>query len=56
MRQKACPSTRSRRSSGQNPVSFFAKGGRLDLRELDTPVTPASQLFEGNSVLRGPRA
>jgi predicted metal-dependent TIM-barrel fold hydrolase len=56
MRQKGMPEHEIEKVVWQNPVSFFAKGGRLDLRELDTPVTPASQLFEGNSVLRGPRA
>ena len=56
MRQKGMPEHEIEKVVWHNPVSFFAKSGRLDLRELDTPPTPASQLFEGNSVLRGPRA
>jgi predicted metal-dependent TIM-barrel fold hydrolase len=39
----------------RNPVEFFAQSGRLLLS--DDEITPdLSQTFEGNSVLRGPRA
>jgi uncharacterized protein len=39
-----------------NPVSFWARGGRLDVEELERPLTLApSLLFSGNSILRGPR-
>jgi uncharacterized protein len=38
----------------RNPVEFFAQSGRLDLRELETPVSPPA-LWEGNSVQRGQR-
>ena len=56
MRQKGMAEHEIEKVVWHNPVSFFAKSGRLDLRELDTPVSPAQQLFEGNSILRGPRA
>ncbi len=35
-----------------NPVSFFAQSGRLDLAELEKPIEAASQ-YQGNSILRG---
>jgi uncharacterized protein len=56
MRQKGMPEPEIEKVVWHNPVSFFAKSGRLDLRELDTPVSPGQPLFEGNSILRGPRA
>ena len=40
----------------QNPVTFFAQSGQLDLDAADAPPAPAidqTRLFEGNSVLRG---
>ena len=38
----------------QNPVSFFAQGGRLDPRAIEEPVPiDRRQTFTGNSVLRG---
>src|SRR6267142_359601 len=55
MRQKGMAEHDIEKVVWHNPVSFFAKSGRLDLREMDTPVSPG-QLFEGNSILRGPRA
>jgi predicted metal-dependent TIM-barrel fold hydrolase len=55
MRQKGMAEHEIEKVVWHNPVSFFAKSGRLDLRELETPVAPSGQLFEGNSVLRGPR-
>ena len=37
-----------------NPVRLFSKSGRLDEREIETPIRiDQTQLFEGNSVLRG---
>jgi predicted metal-dependent TIM-barrel fold hydrolase len=36
----------------QNPVTFYAQSGRLDLSEVDSEPTA---LFAGNSVLRGAR-
>jgi predicted metal-dependent TIM-barrel fold hydrolase len=56
MRQKGMAEPEIEKVVWHNPVSFFAKSGRLDLRELDTPVSPGQPLFEGNSILRGPRA
>jgi predicted metal-dependent TIM-barrel fold hydrolase len=56
MRQKGMAEQEIEKVVWHNPVSFFAKSGRLDMRELETPLTPSGQLFEGNSVLRGPRA
>lgn len=38
----------------QNPVSFFAQGGRLDPKAIEEPVPiDRRQTFTGNSVLRG---
>jgi predicted metal-dependent TIM-barrel fold hydrolase len=37
-----------------NPVSFFAQSGRLDLAELqERPLVSRAEKFESNSVLRG---
>lgn len=37
-----------------NPVRFFAQSGRLDLQEIELrPKVDQTQLWEGNSVLRG---
>jgi predicted metal-dependent TIM-barrel fold hydrolase len=38
----------------ENPIRFFSAGGRLDRRDLETPM-PVDQreLWQGNSVLRG---
>jgi uncharacterized protein len=36
-----------------NPASFFGQSGRLDLKHFEHPRIDQSQLFEGNSVLRG---
>ena len=36
-----------------NPVAFFAQSGRLDLSQVEQPRIDQSQLYEGNSVLRG---
>jgi predicted metal-dependent TIM-barrel fold hydrolase len=35
-----------------NPISFFAQGGRLNVKELQSPASPPAS-FQGNSVLRG---
>jgi len=38
----------------QNPVAFFGQSGRLDLGPAaDSPAIDQTQLWEGNSVLRG---
>ena len=38
----------------QNPVDFFSQSGRLDLGPAgDSPAIDQTQLWEGNSVLRG---
>jgi uncharacterized protein len=38
----------------QNPVAFFSQSGRLDLGPVgDSPAIDQTQLWEGNSVLRG---
>jgi predicted metal-dependent TIM-barrel fold hydrolase len=56
MRQRGMSEAEVEKVVWHNPVGFFAQSGRLDLRELETAVTPGAALFEGNSVLRGPRA
>ena len=43
----------SRRSSGSNPVAFFAQSGRLDRRSSAPVAVDQRELHEGNSVLRG---
>jgi uncharacterized protein len=55
MRRRGFPEAQIEKLVWQNPVGFFAQGGRLDLAELDAPAAPPA-LWEGNSVLRGPRA
>jgi hypothetical protein len=38
----------------QNPVAFFSQSGRLDLGPAAaSPAIDQTQLWEGNSVLRG---
>lgn len=37
----------------QNPIAFFGQTGRIDLADLGEAHVDQSQLFEGNSVLRG---
>jgi predicted metal-dependent TIM-barrel fold hydrolase len=37
----------------RNPVAFFSQSGRLDLSAVETRRIDQSQLFEGNSILRG---
>jgi hypothetical protein len=37
----------------ENPVSFFERSGKLDRSSLKGRQIDQSQLFEGNSVLRG---
>jgi uncharacterized protein len=37
----------------RNPVAFFSQSGRLDLSAVETRQIDQTQLFEGNSVLRG---
>ena len=38
----------------KNPIAFFAQSGRLSAAELEGAVgVDQSQLWEGNSVLRG---
>jgi len=54
MRRRGFDESAIERVVWHNPVTFFAQGGRLDLRELDAPVSPPA-LWEGNSVQRGPR-
>jgi predicted metal-dependent TIM-barrel fold hydrolase len=39
-----------------NPVAFFEQSQKLDRREMDRPNIDQSELFEGNSVLRGQAA
>jgi hypothetical protein len=36
-----------------NPVRFFEQSGRLNRSDLVEPHIDQSELFEGNSVLRG---
>jgi hypothetical protein len=38
----------------QNPIQFFAQGGRLDVAEVEQPTTVHKRdLYQGNSFLRG---
>jgi hypothetical protein len=37
----------------ENPIAFFAQSGKLSRADLDDRHVDQSQLFEGNSVLRG---
>jgi hypothetical protein len=37
----------------KNPIAFFGQTGRIDPAELDAARYDQSQLWEGNSVLRG---
>jgi uncharacterized protein len=37
----------------RNPIAFFGQSGRLDLSLAESPRIDQTQLFEGNSVLRG---
>jgi predicted metal-dependent TIM-barrel fold hydrolase len=37
----------------ENPVEFFAQSGKLDRRDLETRSIDQTELFSGNSVLRG---
>jgi predicted metal-dependent TIM-barrel fold hydrolase len=55
MRRRGFAETEIEKVVWHNPVRFFAQSGRMDLAELDQPVA-RRDLFEGNSVLRGPRS
>lgn len=37
----------------ENPVAFFAQSGKLDRHDLETRSIDQTELFSGNSVLRG---
>jgi predicted metal-dependent TIM-barrel fold hydrolase len=37
----------------ENPIAFFAKSGKIAQRDFDARHIDQSELFEGNSVLRG---
>lgn len=50
MRERGLPETTIEQIVWHNPVAFFAQSGRLD---LEAAKIDQSQLFEGNSVLRG---
>ena len=54
MRESGIAEADIQRVVWENPVAFFAQSGRLDPAALDAePAIDQSQLFEGNSVLRG---
>jgi uncharacterized protein len=54
MRESGIAEVDVRRVAWDNPVAFFAQSGQLDPAALETePAIDQSQLFEGNSVLRG---
>ena len=54
MREGGIAEVDVRRVAWDNPVAFFAQSGQLDPTALETePAIDQSQLFEGNSVLRG---
>ena len=40
----------------RNPVEFFGQSGRLLLADGDGDAPDPTATFEGNSILRGPRA
>jgi predicted metal-dependent TIM-barrel fold hydrolase len=50
MRERGISDADVARIFWQNPVTFFAQSGQLD---LDAPSIDQTRLFEGNSVLRG---
>jgi len=54
MRESGIAEADVRRVAWDNPVAFFAQSGQLDSAALEAePAIDQSQLFEGNSVLRG---
>jgi predicted metal-dependent TIM-barrel fold hydrolase len=54
MRESGISGADIKRIVWQNPVSFFSQSGRLDLGPAgDSPAIDQTQLWEGNSVLRG---
>ena len=54
MRESGIAEADIQRVVWENPVAFFAQSGQLDPAALEAePAIDQSQLFEGNSVLRG---
>ncbi len=54
LEQAGVPRSKVEQLVWQNPISFFAQGGRLDVKSLERPATSnLRDTFEGNSVLRG---
>lgn len=54
MRESGIPPADIERIVWTNPVTFFSQSGRLDLDAAgDSPAIDQTQLWEGNSVLRG---
>jgi hypothetical protein len=53
MRAAGFPAEEIERVVWHNPVAFFSQSGRLDLSQVERPRIDQSQLYEGNSVLRG---
>ena len=54
MREAGLPDSDIETIVWSNPVSFFGQSGRLDLGEHgDRPLVDQTELWEGNSILRG---
>jgi predicted metal-dependent TIM-barrel fold hydrolase len=54
MRESGVPVDQIEKLFWKNPIEFFAQSGRFDPKELgEATRVDQSQLFEGNSVLRG---
>jgi predicted metal-dependent TIM-barrel fold hydrolase len=54
MRQQGISDAVIQRIVWDNPITFFAQSGRLDLTDADQrPVVSRTQKFESNSILRG---
>lgn len=54
MREAGFAEDQVRQLVWENPIGFFAQGGRLDRSELDQPArVDQRETFTGNSVLRG---
>jgi hypothetical protein len=54
MREQSIPEAIIEQIVWQNPVTFFAQSGRLDLAELDKrPAIDRASTFETNTILRG---
>jgi hypothetical protein len=53
MREQGITEAQIEKIVWHNPIAFFAQSGRLNLEQSASPALDQTQLFEGNSVLRG---